>query len=106
MNTTTDEILLLEDRHQPVLVLYGKSKGGVKIEKLMLFSEKEPLFQVDDIVKGLLAYFAYHYVANYEYSPHTKKVGEFLEAELLRSAASKCSAVKELVMYLQPSESL
>ena len=104
MNTTIDDIQLLQDRHQPVLVLYGKSNDGVVMEKLMLFSKKEPLFEINDIIKGLTAYFAFHYVANYQYSPHTNKVCQFLEAQLLKSATSSSSAVKELIMYLQSSE--
>ena len=103
MNTTIDDIQLLQDRHQPVLVLCKKRYDGVVMEKLMLFSEKEPLFEINDIIKGLIAYFAFHYVANYQYSPHTSKVCQFLEAQLLKSATSNCSAVKEL-MYLQYSE--
>ena len=92
---------LLTDRHQPVLIIYGRIRGGLKIEKLMLHSEKRLLLEVDDVLKGLMAFFAYHYAANYEYSPHVKKVCEFLEEQLLKSATASCSAVKELVMYLQ-----
>ena len=32
INTTIDEVNLLTDRHQPVLIIYGSIRGGLKID--------------------------------------------------------------------------
>ena len=59
----------------------------MKIEKLMLHLEKRLLLEVDDVIKGLMAYFAYHYAANYEYSPHERRFVSFWKSS---SKISNC----------------
>nr|CAB3263172.1 uncharacterized protein LOC104265813 [Phallusia mammillata] len=103
INTTVSEIAsAIPDRLQPFLAVYGTA---AQHHKITLFIDQSPILDVENIFKGVIAVMAYHYVLNYEYCQHVKKVMQFLQVYVFKLPIQKpdslCSSVLELALMLK-----